>query len=517
MSLLHTGPNVLSKGQPQSGMLRLFLLVIAPGMVFLYFSALSSCWVAGPSSMRRDRREALEVAAQGSEPYLELHGFSQFLDKSVAQALADRSKDPFEILATEMRRHRRKRDVANVQQPREAAAPAAPAAPAVVRPITAPASGAALQSPAPAVKADPRWDTIWTYWDYPKGPDYLVQLNLDTWRKWAPEMKLVLINESNIRQYVPDCPDEFFRLPYAAAKSDFVRASLLYHHGGVYMDTDFMLLGPLREVLQNLEDNDIVSYSSAPQEDTACLGREYSSNWLAGKKGNVFHKTWWDNMKFKLTRMCDEGDFAREMVCCHEAYAPQPETRSCHIPWAHLEWLKNPSSDSDARGPPKLDPTQAHGKGGAAGRQERSEEETARVAAAVKAGKAKAKQLPKEARLYCLNGPRQLAPHHNGEVYWQPWNNANQTTGSGTGWKYDLRFACKEGSNGDLVCTKGNWGDSPRTIPRFFRRTAYHIFFSARGGAFFAQLGLKSKDEVFKQNWLLGELYRRSLGYDATN
>ena len=45
-------------------------------------------------------------------------------------------------------------------------------------------------------------------------------------------MRLVLINDSNIRDYVPDLPEEYWRLPYHQCKSDFVRAAVVYHNGG---------------------------------------------------------------------------------------------------------------------------------------------------------------------------------------------------------------------------------------------------------------------------------------------
>ena len=35
-----------------------------------------------------------------------------------------------------------------------------------------------------------------------------------------------------MRELVPDLPEEYFRLPYSAAKSDFLRYGMLYHHGG---------------------------------------------------------------------------------------------------------------------------------------------------------------------------------------------------------------------------------------------------------------------------------------------
>ena len=33
-----------------------------------------------------------------------------------------------------------------------------------------------------------------------------------------------------------------------AAKSDIIRASVIYHHGGLYMDTDFLVMSSLTEV-----------------------------------------------------------------------------------------------------------------------------------------------------------------------------------------------------------------------------------------------------------------------------
>lgn len=51
----------------------------------------------------------------------------------------------------------------------------------------------------------------------------------------------VLINDHNVRIYVPDLPEEYFKLPYPSAKSDMIRYALLYHHGGIYMDPDMLV------------------------------------------------------------------------------------------------------------------------------------------------------------------------------------------------------------------------------------------------------------------------------------
>merc|ERR1740117_473091 len=107
----------------------------------------------------------------------------------------------------------------------------------------------------------PYENVIWCFYDYKNGPSPFVKLNFATWRKHAPEMKIMMVNDSNVRDFIPDIPKEYFMLPYASAKSDFLRAALLYHHGGLYMDTDFLVGRPLREVMQKLDDgHDIVTY-----------------------------------------------------------------------------------------------------------------------------------------------------------------------------------------------------------------------------------------------------------------
>ena len=64
--------------------------------------------------------------------------------------------------------------------------------------------------------------------NYPKGANAWVELNLRTWRHHNPDMDIRLLNDSNIRDWVPDMPPEFFRLPYDQCKSDvlYVAASL---------------------------------------------------------------------------------------------------------------------------------------------------------------------------------------------------------------------------------------------------------------------------------------------------
>ncbi|CAD7960174.1 unnamed protein product [Amoebophrya sp. A25] len=79
-----------------------------------------------------------------------------------------------------------------------------------------------------------------------------MRLNVETWKKHLTvrdpvtgrvyvEPKIHMLNDKNLRKYIPDVPEEYFRLPYSAAKSDAVRYAVLYWMGGIYLDTDILI------------------------------------------------------------------------------------------------------------------------------------------------------------------------------------------------------------------------------------------------------------------------------------
>ena len=111
---------------------------------------------------------------------------------------------------------------------------------------------------------------------------------------------------------------EWFRL-YNQARSDVLRAGLLYHHGGMYMDTDVLVRTSLDQFTSKVRTHDIVSYQyeNGEENETRCINR-FSSNIMAARTKNAYSETWWNNMKVKLTRTCTAADYGIEKVCCHE-------------------------------------------------------------------------------------------------------------------------------------------------------------------------------------------------------
>merc|ERR1712194_378865 len=222
------------------------------------------------------------------------------------------------------------------------------------------------------------------------------------------------------------------------------------------------------------EGHDIVAYDDGDGDTGPCKKDGWSSNFMGARKGNPVSRIWWENVKHKMTRLCGPGEFMMEKVCCHEVGGPKPDRRKCHIPWAHLEWLKQPHKDPDAKeGGFKLDPTKKH----------------TGVAAALPKGEFMMEKV-------CCH-----------EVYWQPWTAASQSTNmDAKGRDFDMRFNCRYMDGQDeLDCKHGNWGDNQRVIPKFFGRIAYHMFFSTR------KPYVKSESAVLSGDWLASEMYRRSL------
>jgi len=73
---------------------------------------------------------------------------------------------------------------------------------------------------------------------------------------------------------------------------------------------------------------------------------------------------------------------------------------------------------------------------------------------------------------------------------------------------YDTRFMCS-GSDLDLACTSGTWGNENRTTQNFFGRPAYHLVPNQQNRW---EKTMKTKMDVLNMDWLVSDLYRRALG-----
>lgn len=135
------------------------------------------------------------------------------------------------------------------------------------------------------------------------------KLIMQTWKtselpdKWKPTQKsinkympgwnyVLMIDEMNrafIDMYFPDFLPYFDEFPYPIQRADAVRYAWLYIHGGLYLDCDFELLGPLDELFT--EDKDIFLVASSNTPDVITNG------FMAAKPGNKIFLDMMEAMK----------------------------------------------------------------------------------------------------------------------------------------------------------------------------------------------------------------------------
>jgi hypothetical protein len=81
---------------------------------------------------------------------------------------------------------------------------------------------------------------IYTYWDEPKLPK-LIDICINSWRIHNPSFKIIVINKSNLSQYVKrKFPKGFMNLS-VQTQSDWIRLCLVSQTGGVWADASILM------------------------------------------------------------------------------------------------------------------------------------------------------------------------------------------------------------------------------------------------------------------------------------
>jgi len=314
---------------------------------------------------------------------------------------------------------------------------------------------------------------VWVLYDYPPGSEEtFINLNVKALRRHADPSRFVinLVNSTNIRQFIPDLPAQYDRLPDHGARSDLIRAALMSHHGGVYLDADVLVTRDLTWITDKLADHDFVSYTVGGQN---CSNGIFSSNVIAGRKGNRLSADWWADIQRSLVQRCsfEEKRDLENGVCC---YDPQGKSRKFHIPWGRL---------GEKMGHPALQRLQ---KGEQAFKIFCYDEIDNEGFAPDPAGKLLFRELVKQATS-CKAGD----------------------TGTKTGTHVMFTSPCpcwelhgKPADEPTLECADGTTGKN------IFNRVAYHMFSNINANI----AGSASEQEILTGRWIVSSLYRTALG-----
>jgi mannosyltransferase OCH1-like enzyme len=70
-----------------------------------------------------------------------------------------------------------------------------------------------------------------------------------SWEEYCPDYKMIEWNEKNSLRFFNSFYNDALRKKKYAFVSDYIRAKVLYEFGGIYLDTDMLLLKPIDELL----------------------------------------------------------------------------------------------------------------------------------------------------------------------------------------------------------------------------------------------------------------------------
>jgi len=103
---------------------------------------------------------------------------------------------------------------------------------------------------------------LWIYWDDVSPRPGYIQLCINSIYKNSYDFNLIFLNKNNIIDYLPEIKsyEVYFEDLLLAQKVDIYRIWLMYKYGGLYIDTDTILLKSPIKLYKLLENYDYIGY-----------------------------------------------------------------------------------------------------------------------------------------------------------------------------------------------------------------------------------------------------------------
>lgn len=142
---------------------------------------------------------------------------------------------------------------------------------------------------------------IWQYWETSNFKPLFVD-GLHEIAKKNSGVDVVLVTPDTVSDYIPDIPEMIFEIKELAHKADMIRALLLYHNGGMWLDSDAIVLSDLNWMFDELGNYDFVGFNDSGSFIDEPLKVRINC-FLARPKSNIM-KTWvkYQHQKFPKIR-----------------------------------------------------------------------------------------------------------------------------------------------------------------------------------------------------------------------
>jgi hypothetical protein len=181
---------------------------------------------------------------------------------------------------------------------------------------------------------------IWQYWEK-KGVKPLFVDELYEITKKNSNVDVVLVTPETINEYIPDIPKEILDIEEMAHKADMIRALLVYHHGGMWLDSDAIVLSDLNWLFDMLSDHDFIGFNNSGTFNNSPLNVRINC-FLSRPQSNVM-KCWVESQhkKFPKTTFAwtEVGtDLLDPIVMKHKSTVKLlPFDMVCPIKWNEVE------------------------------------------------------------------------------------------------------------------------------------------------------------------------------------
>lgn len=149
-------------------------------------------------------------------------------------------------------------------------------------------------------------NVIFTYWHSNSGsmPAY-IELCIETWKKIIPNLDIVLINQSNLNNYIGNTYDmEKLKKISLPMQSDIVSAAVLEKFGGFFIDADTLITQNIFEIFNLLPQDKLIGFGVPPN-----IGFHLAVMYC-GKKDNAVLKAWRQEAQKRLENLPKEYDWS---------------------------------------------------------------------------------------------------------------------------------------------------------------------------------------------------------------
>jgi hypothetical protein len=118
---------------------------------------------------------------------------------------------------------------------------------------------------------------IWMYWEKPEKtmPEY-IKLCIKTVERYKGDLHLRLLDENSVNDFLPDLRPEWMDLKIVH-KADYIRTRLVYKYGGLWLDSDIVVIKDIEPIFCFPDDLDY-----------ACQTIEVSSGCFLARSGCKF-------------------------------------------------------------------------------------------------------------------------------------------------------------------------------------------------------------------------------------